>query len=51
MVPPLLEKFKQLRGDGGDTNLLSRVVDELVVRTTENFPVTGDCGMWDDEVT
>ena len=33
-----------------DTNLLSCVMHELIVRTTEYSPVTGECWMGDDEV-
>ena len=33
-----------------DTNLLSSVVHELVICATKYFPVTGEGGMWDDEV-
>ena len=34
-----------------DTNLLSRVVHELVIYTTEYLPVARESGMRDDEVT
>ena len=33
-----------------DTNLLSRVMYELVVCTTKYLPVTGEGRVWDDEV-
>lgn len=33
------------------TNIFTRVVYELVIRTTSYFPVTGKSGMWDNEVT
>ena len=33
-----------------DTNLLSSVMDELVICTAKYFPVTGEGRVWDDEV-
>jgi len=33
-----------------DTNLLSCIVHELVVRATEYFPVSWEGGMWNEEV-
>jgi len=47
--PPLSEKFKRLRG-GDDANLLSRVVDKLVICTAEYFPITRGYWVWDDEI-
>lgn len=44
------EKNKGSGEENMDTNLLSRVMHELVVRTAENSPVTGECWMGDDEV-
>lgn len=33
-----------------ETDLLPRVVHELVICTAEYFPETRECGMWDDKV-
>jgi len=45
------ENFERSKEGGEDANLLSRVVDKLVVRTAEYFPITRGYWMWDDEIT
>lgn len=45
------EKTKRSGEERVDTNFLSRVMHELVVRATEYSPVTGECWVRDDEVT
>lgn len=48
-ILPLSEKSND-QEEGESPNLLSRVVHELVVRTTEYLPVTREGGVRDDEV-
>ena len=50
--PPLVRnRMIERRGGGVSTNLLSRIVHQLVVCATEYFPVTRECGMRDEKVT
>lgn len=51
MREPLSDKSNGWKEIKTAMNLFSCIVHELVVRTTEYFPVTREGGVWDDEVT